>query len=195
MTVIYFIRHAEPDLSEHRDALRPLSEKGRNDRALVSRFLSDKGVEVIYSSPYLRAKQTIEDYAEKRSIGIICIDDLRERKVGNEWIEDFAGFAERQWADRDYHLKDGESLDEVEKRQTSVLSSILEAHSGKIIAVGSHGTAMSVLINHFDRSFGYEDFRQMNMPHAAEFVFDDEGKCVNLILNDLFTGEMQQRIP
>lgn len=42
MTVIYFVRHAEPDLSVHEDAIRGLSEKGMKDRELVTDFMMIK---------------------------------------------------------------------------------------------------------------------------------------------------------
>lgn len=35
MTTVYFIRHAEPNYTNHNDELRELSEKGIEDRKLV----------------------------------------------------------------------------------------------------------------------------------------------------------------
>lgn len=32
MTTVYFVRHAQPDLSVHDDLTRPLTEKGLQDR-------------------------------------------------------------------------------------------------------------------------------------------------------------------
>lgn len=41
MTVIYFVRHAEPDYSNHNDVERPLTEKGLSDRRLDSVWIED----------------------------------------------------------------------------------------------------------------------------------------------------------
>lgn len=194
MTTIYFIRHAEPDYSEHEDEIRPLTEKGMSDRALVSAFLADKDISVIYSSPYLRAKQTIEDFAERQELGINTERELRERKVGDEWIEDFDSFARRQWEDGDFHLPEGESLNEVRKRLLSAFRCILAPNRGKSIAASGHGTALSAFISYLDPTFGYEDFTHIKMPHAAEFIFDDADNCVSLTLHDLFMGESEKRI-
>lgn len=194
MTTIYYIRHAEPDLSEHRDDMRPLSPKGMADRLLVTRYLSYKDISALYSSPYLRSKQTIEDFAEKSDLTINIADDLRERKVGDKWIDDFTTFAKRQWSDHEYHLPKGESLGDVRRRQISALEAILRRHGGESIAAGGHGTAICSLISHFDPSFGYGDFLRVKMPHAVKFVFDDKDECISLVLYDLFTGETEKRI-
>ena len=92
MTKVYFIRHAEPDYSNHDDLLRPLTEKGMQDRKIVTDYLEDKNIDVVLSSPYKRAVQTLEDFADKFGFKIETIDDFHERKVGNEWIEIFHDF-------------------------------------------------------------------------------------------------------
>lgn len=39
---IYFVRHAESDSRVHDEFLRPLTEKGIQDSALVTNYLKDK---------------------------------------------------------------------------------------------------------------------------------------------------------
>ena len=65
MTTIYFIRHAEPNYENHDDMTRELSAKGLKDRKLVTGFLADKQIDVVVSSPYKRAIDTIRDFADK----------------------------------------------------------------------------------------------------------------------------------
>ena len=54
MTTIYFVRHAEPNLSNHDDKSRELSSKGLQDRKLVTEYLKDKEIDLVISSPYKR---------------------------------------------------------------------------------------------------------------------------------------------
>jgi 2,3-bisphosphoglycerate-dependent phosphoglycerate mutase len=63
MTTIYFVRHAEPDYSNHDDENCPLTEKGFKDRELVTEFLEDKDIQILLSSPYI--KNTTRLVAEK----------------------------------------------------------------------------------------------------------------------------------
>ncbi len=187
-TTLYFVRHAQPDFSNHDDMTRPLSEKGIQDRTLVTSFLKDKNIDVVLSSPFKRAIDTVSDFAEKKGIDIEIIQDFRERKIEDKWIEDFNGFCKSQWADFDYKLSDGESLGEVQQRNIAALQSALTRFAGKTIVVGSHGTALSTIINYYDNSFGYEDFEKIKnlMPWIVKFVFED-GNCTEIKPYNLFS--------
>ena len=86
---------------------------------------------------------------------------FRERKVESGWIEDFTSFTKMQWNDFTYKLSDGECLQEVQTRNMSALQQVLNKYAGKNIVVGSHGTALSTIINYYDHSFGYNDFEKI----------------------------------
>lgn len=105
------------------------------------------------------------------------------------WIEDFTAFSKAQWADFDYKLSDGESLNEVQSRNISALNSVLGKHKDKNIAIGSHGTALSTIINYYDKSFGYEDFEKIRtvMPWIVEFTFQND-ECIAIKYSDIFTA-------
>lgn len=182
MTRVYFVRHAEPNYENHDDMLRELSPRGMVDRKLVTVFLSDKKIDVVLSSPFKRAVDTVADFAEKNKLTIETIDDFRERRVDSCWIEDFAAFSKRQWSDFNYKLSDGECLNEVQARNITALNIVLETYQGKNIVIGSHGTALSTIINYYASSFGYEDFEKIRfvMPWIVEFVFDTDKKCVEI---------------
>lgn len=174
-TRLYFVRHAEPNYDNHNDALRELSSKGLEDRKLVTEFLKDKGINMALSSPYKRAIDTIKDFTDLVAIDIEIIDEFRERKVDGGWIEDFNEFTKNQWNDFSFKLSDGECLQEVQERNVSALKNVLEKYKGKNIVIGCHGTALSTILNYFDNSFGYEDFKRIKnkMPWIVEFIFDD----------------------
>ena len=88
MTKVYYVRHAEPNYDNHNDALRKLSPKGLNDRKLVTKFLADKEINAVVSSPFRRAVDTIKEFADLEGIEIEVIDEFRERKVDNGWIDE-----------------------------------------------------------------------------------------------------------
>lgn len=158
ITVVYFVRHAEPNYENHDDMTRELSAKGLKDRKLVTKFLMDKNIQIVLSSPYKRAVDTVREFAEKKEMDIDIIDGFRERKVDSLWIEDFNSFCKKQWEDFEYKLSDGECLKEVQDRNILALKNIVEKFKGKNIVVGSHGTALSTIVNYYDKKFGYSDF-------------------------------------
>lgn len=175
ITGVYFVRHAAPNYNNHDDMTRELTAQGLRDRKLVTDFLLDKNIDVALSSPYKRAVDTIKEFADVKKLQIEFVDDFRERKVGNEWIENFNDFCKKQWDDFDFKLSDGESLKEVQRRNIRALNNALEIHRGKNIVIGSHGTALSTVINYFDNSFGYGDFNEIKnlMPWIVQFTFED----------------------
>lgn len=161
MTKVYFVRHSKPDFSVKDDMTRPLTEEGLKDCEKVTEFLWDKDINVVFSSPYKRALDTIRNFAEKSNLEINIVEDLRERKVDSVWIEDFNAFAKEQWANFDYKLSDGESLNEVQQRNIKALHKILKENENKNIVIGTHGTALSTIINYYDKSFDYSQFERI----------------------------------
>ena len=190
MTTIYFIRHAEPNYANHDDMSRELSAKGLKDRELVTDFLMDKQIDVVLSSPFKRAVDTVRHFAEKKGMDIILVENFKERRVDSVWIEDFNSFSKKQWEDFSYKLSDGECLAEVQSRNISALIEVLEAYKGKNIVVGSHGTALSTIINYYDKTFGYSDFNAIRhlMPWVVEFTFEED-VCVGIRKYNLFLEE------
>ena len=190
ITNVYFVRHAEPNYENHNDLLRELTPKGMSDRTLVTKFLSDKQISVLLSSPYKRSVDTIQEFADHNGLSIEIVEDFRERKIDSVWIEDFNAFAKQQWADFSYKLSDGECLQEVQDRNIRALSNALKQYSGQNIAIGSHGTALSTIINYFDKSFGYSDFQEIRklMPWIVHFCFEND-TCVKIEKYDLFSNK------
>ncbi|GHU33115.1 phosphoglycerate mutase [Spirochaetia bacterium] len=175
-TEVYFIRHAESDISIKNDMERPLTNDGKNNSIKIVEKFNKIIFENIYSSPYKRTIQTIEPLAKRQNKEIIIIDDFRERKIGNVWIDNFEEFSKRQWENFNYKLDNGESLFEVQKRNIKNLEKILLKNKGEIIAIGTHGTALSTIINYYNRNFGYEDFKQLVpiMPYIVRFAFEED---------------------
>lgn len=174
MTVIYFVRHAEPDYSNHDDMNRPLTEKGLADRRLVTNFLADKDISAVLSSPYKRAVDTVKQFADSKGLPVVTVEDFRERRVDSVWIEDIESFFIRQWSDFGYKLNDGEALGEVQLRNIAALQRVLEQYPGQNVVIGSHGTALSTIIYYYDSSFGYEQFCEIKglMPWIVRMEFD-----------------------
>ena len=196
ITTIYFIRHAQSDFSVSDDRTRPLTEKGLDDRKLVTDFLWDKDVDTLISSPYKRAIDTIADFSEKKGLSIELIEDFREKKSDYNLITanmDVTVFWQKQWADFNYKFGDGECLAEVQKRNIAAFKDVLKQYRNKTLAVGTHGMALSMIINYYDNTFGYDDFMMMVYinPWVAKMMFDYD-KCVGIEKIDLFKLDGKQ---
>lgn len=181
MTNVYFVRHAESDCRVHDDSTRPLTEKGRRDCSLVNRYLKDKDISYIVSSPYKRAFDTVQGFAQSVGLDVICMDDFAERRIADIWIEDFMPYARQSWEDFDFKLSNGESLREVQARHINALNKVLEYHPNENIVIGTHGTALSSIVNYYDHNFDFKRFQKVVnlMPWIVRIQFDGIN-CVNM---------------
>ena len=80
---------------------------------------------------------------------------------------------ERRWADRDFHEAGGESIRMVQERNVAAVLDILAENQGKTVMIGTHGTALSSIINHFEPDFGCAEFFRLKhrMPCIVELDF------------------------
>jgi 2,3-bisphosphoglycerate-dependent phosphoglycerate mutase len=181
MTTIYFIRHAEPDLKNRDDALRPLTKKGRADSMRLSEFFLDKGVDYVYSSPLRRAVETVKPLAERYEKTIYLERDFRERKIDDEWIENYDEFLERQWSDFLYRRKSGECLQTVQDRNIAATNMLLLKHRNKKVVVGSHENALGTVINYYTKKFGFAELTKVKnlRPWIVQFTFNGI-ECVDV---------------
>lgn len=170
-TRILLLRHAESVFSQD-DRVRGLSERGAADAENLAVNLPNAlQLNKIYSSPYRRALDTVKPLAEAWDQEIIEDERLRERKVADAPVEDFQSFTAAQWLDHRFCLPGGESLNEVAKRGKEFLLEMEAANRGKTILLSTHGTWMGAVMNAFDPSFDYREWRELQMPDLWEIRF------------------------
>jgi 2,3-bisphosphoglycerate-dependent phosphoglycerate mutase len=196
VTEIYFVRHAQSDNTVRDGRIRPLTEKGRGDCRLVTEYLSDKGIAAVFSSPFRRAIDTVAGFAALKGLEIHTVEDFRERKSDADMLRnnaDFLTFMERQWADFEYTISDGECLAVVQRRNIAALEELLLKCAGKSIVIGTHGTALSTIINYYDSTYGFKDFMAMVniMPWIVRMLFDGMN-CLSIEKVDLFAQKARR---
>jgi len=148
MTRVYFVRHAQPEHDWEDDRTRPLTEEGKKDSAIVLGFLKDKKIDAFYCSPYKRSVETIAEAADFFTKEIITDERLREREKGPDGNNH--GMFRKRWADHNYHEEGGESIAMVQNRNIEALNEILSDNTDKDIVIGTHGTALSTILNFYE---------------------------------------------
>ena len=136
MHTFYLVRHAHADWRP--DEKRPLSEQGLLDAERVADVLIEFPIKKIYSSPYLRAQQTIYPLSARLNITVQIEPDLRERCLSDEAVDDFLSAVKRTWADPTFAHSGGESNSDIKKRGMAVVSRLLEQESSKHILLSTH---------------------------------------------------------
>ncbi len=154
MTKVYLIRH--PEAIGNRDRIfqgssdLDVTEKGQKQLECLTKRFKNIPIDVIYSSPQIRAYKTALAVKGTHNINIIKMDDLRELDGGV--------FEGKAWQTLDEEFKDemflwntkphlfkaegGESMEHVFNRVTSALNKIIRENDGKTVVITSHGCSL-----------------------------------------------------
>lgn len=191
MTKVYFVRHAQPQFDWKDNRTRPLTDEGKTDSEKVVEFFKGKQIDIFYCSPYKRSIDTIQKTADMFRKEIISDERLREREKGKDG-NNFEMFRKR-WADKDFHEDGGESINQVQKRNIEALNEILDRNENKTIVIGTHGTALSSILNYYNQNFGCDAFLRIIdfMPYIIELNFDKQrlvSSCEHLYVQKEFKG-------
>lgn len=208
MTEVYLIRHSE----KYRDVCNIVNDDNFqlcNEKIILSingEMLAFKlanmeemsNIDVVFASNYVRSIGTAKYIAYKNGTLVKIDKNLGERVYGVNSINEIAsGFGFKQWEDIDYKLPNGESRRDVTNRMYDTVNRILVDYKGKRIAIVSHGTAISFLLDKWcDIFLNYNDDNKIdtkiifnnkvifngNFPAPCVFklVFDDSNNIVNI---------------
>lgn len=169
-TTIYFVRHAHSIYSEDERG-RPLSEKGSSDAKQVAKRMEKEAIDIVLSSPYKRAIQTIEGIAEYFQTDIKLISEFRERKLAKGSISDFNTAIEKVWREETFFWDGGESNITAQQRGVQALFQILKQYENKKIVIGTHGNIMVLIMNYFSKDYDYSFWKNLKMPDIYKLIF------------------------
>jgi 2,3-bisphosphoglycerate-dependent phosphoglycerate mutase len=147
---VLLVRHAEPitpGTPGYDEFTRPLTEKGFSDALQLGERHASRQIDAAYSSPYLRARQTIEPIARARGLAIDTIDDLRERVLSATDLADWRTHLRRSWQDFEYAAPGGESGQIAQTRVMRVLDTIAMRHASGTVIVASHGNLIALALH------------------------------------------------
>lgn len=181
MLRVLLVRHAPPVFPTigSDEYTRPLTEAGLEQARSLAHELEDVPIDAVYSSPYLRAIQTVQPLAEARGLNVQAVEDLREHRLSPEPIDDWRTTLERAWLDFDFLLHGGEALRVTQARAWTALESIAARHPSGTIAIGGHGTAMSLLLHRLEPRVDAVFHLAMPMPAVYTVEFDSAWRIIS----------------
>ena len=175
---ILLIRHAEPiapGTPGFDEFTRPLTPKGLRDAESLSETHASTRIDAAYSSPYLRARQTIEPIARARGLAIDTIDDLRERTLSLAELPDWRAHLKRSWEDFDYAPPGGETGRDAQARIVRVLDVIAARHAAGTVILASHGNLIALALNAFMPNVDYTFWESIPTPAVFTLIRDGAG--------------------
>ncbi len=172
MSRLYVIRHAWADWTP--DEMRPLSAEGRADARRVADLLIDAGIEAVYSSPYRRARQTVEPLSHRLGLPIQELDDLRERELVSGAADDFEEAVRATWHNFTFAHPGGETNRDAQSRVARTFDLLARRHGERSMVLSTHGSLMTLLLNHIDPSIGFEFWARLTFPDVYHVTTEQD---------------------
>lgn len=160
MKKIYVVRHCK---AEGQPPESPLTKEGFEQAKKLAAFFDDVKVTRIISSPYKRAIQTVQPLAEQLNVEIEMNVQLEERKLSAEPLLDWLDKLKKTFDNPKLKFEGGESSEEAANRIVEVADSVFKSEFENTIIV-THGNLMALLLNHYDRQFGFDKWAGLSNP-------------------------------
>lgn len=200
MTVVYLIRHSEKYRNFNNiindDSFQLFNEKiilSINGEMLANKLANMEemsNIDVVFASNYVRSIGTAKYIAYRNKIDVNIDKNFGERIYGINSVDEIMDdFNVKQWNDIDYKLPNGESRRDVTNRMYNALIRVINDYKNKRIAIISHGTAISFLLDKWcDVFVNYNNDNKMNtkIVFKNKIIFDNNisAPCVFKIVFD-----------
>ena len=177
---IFLVRHGETEWNRINRFQGisdiPLNEKGKAQAAGLARALKDENIDVFYTSPLIRARETANAIQQFHP-SAPCFEEegLKEMNLG-----DFEGMEAATWATQHPEIRKkwrdspaaiilpgGESLAEVQIRAVKTLEQIIKKHRpGTTLLICSHNFVIHTILCHA-LGISLDKFREIKQDTAA----------------------------
>lgn len=149
-----------------------LTEKGISQAYELADRMVGKKIDLIISSPLIRAKTTADIVGKRIGADVIVDERLAERDYGaiDGTYEGTPGFMDK-WVQFGYVYPEGESLLRVVQRVYNFIDDLKEKYSNKTVMVISHGGVCRV-INSYFKSLSNEQFFEFNLGNCKLMEYE-----------------------
>jgi len=167
---LFLVRHCS---AEGQDADAPLTQAGQEQALRLADFLQEKEIARIISSPFLRARQSIQPLADRLGHSIDIDERLAERVLCGENHPDWRSMLQRTFDDLDLLFTGGESSRTAMQRALAVIEEVAAGGSGNTV-LATHGNLLSLLLKHYDETTGYAEWERLTNPDVYLLSLSEE---------------------
>jgi len=177
---IYIVRHCE---TQGQSPTSPLTEKGHQQAKHLVAFFDNVNIDHIISSPFLRAKQSVEPLSKERHIDIEIDERLQERQLSTNDLPNWEEKLKATFADWDLAYEGGESSRAASQRIISVVDEVFKNDDENTVIV-SHGNLTSLLLYHYKYDLGFEGWKKLSNPDVFLFEYTNNHVTIERLWQD-----------
>ena len=180
MNRIILVRHSETRKEPHVPSYKwVLSREGKEKAKKLASQLSEYDIELIITSKEDKTRETANIIKHELKLKpVVEMDDLEETKrVSVPFYEDpekFKAEIKKAMEMPDAIVFGEESFAAAQKRFVKTIGIILKEHSEKqTVAIVTHGTVLSLFLEHLTRIKAYKFWHIMNLPQFYVWNLDE----------------------
>ncbi|MEW4369396.1 histidine phosphatase family protein [Paenibacillus kandeliae] len=177
MTELYIIRHCQ---ATGQEAEAELTDIGKLQAIELADSLQSVGIDYIVTSTYERARCTIEPLAQRIGLPVNEDERLIERVLCGNSHQNWREMLRRTYDEPELCYEGGESSCAAVERALQVVQSILSA-SYERPALVSHGNLISLLLRHYESSFGFAEWERLSNPDVYVIKMQPEHTVIERV--------------
>ncbi len=159
---LFFVRHCE---TTGQDPTAPLTPAGWQQALDLADHFAPQGVDLLVSSPYTRAQQSIAPLAERMGLTVETDARLAECTLASPPLRDlhFRDAIRQLFDDADLAWPGGESRRQVTARGRDALDAVF-SHPAQTPVMMAHGLLMAFVLRSLDSRFDYQAWTELTNP-------------------------------
>ena len=181
--MIYVIRHGQTDWNLKKVIMGskdiPLNEEGIRQANATKELLNGVDIDLIITSPLLRARQTTEIINDK-NVEVIVDPRIRERCLGDLEGKDYSNYPDDIW---DINVNTSEhnveTMEEFKARIFEFIEEVLDKYKDRNILISAHGGVSALLNAYFNDTLYTEPITDKFVANCSVAVYDSKGRGVS----------------
>jgi probable phosphoglycerate mutase len=179
---LYIIRHGESEgnadqrIQGRKDY--PLTEKGKEQAKKIGTWLETQNIDVVYTSPARRARETADIISHITKIPIVHDDRLQPIDMGILEVQQMETLSKEMddlWqsikAMEDTHTHGGESINDVIERVRPFLTELANEHAKHSVCIVTHNMVKRALVKIL-LAIPTPELSELRFPNTAVSVFE-----------------------
>jgi 2,3-bisphosphoglycerate-dependent phosphoglycerate mutase len=181
---LFLVRHCE---STGQEASAPLTPVGQAQAVLLADHLETVGVDLLVSSPYTRAQQSIAPLAQRLGLAVEIEARLVERVLSAAPLVQWREAIRQTFADLDLAWPGGESSRTAMARGRAAIDALL-ARPERAQVVVTHGNLLTLILRSFAPQFGFQTWECLSNPDVYCLAGPGERVEISRIWNPSVTS-------
>ncbi len=190
----FFVRHGEADnnvkgicvTKDTKKFTAHLTKKGKKEIAATARKLTRQKIDLIITSPLIRAKETAEIIAKATGVKVVIEQEFHETDVGifnGKKLSEYRKYISRNTNGFSSAPPRGENYTQIKERVLDAFHAIDKKYSGKRIVIVSHGDPLWLLKGALEGKTNQEIIENGAYPHSKGGLFEIDYRKIPV--NDL----------